>query len=66
MKIRSAFVTLVGIGCAAGSGTGSRPAAEFPSRTELAALPSKAAPRTAFPTKDVVVESWTFQEATPP
>ncbi len=67
MKTSAVLLGLLGFGCAAsGSGTGSRPAAEFPSRKELAALPSKAAPPSAFPTKDVTVESWTFQDAPPP
>ncbi len=71
--MRIQFVSLLGtalleLGCAAtsGSGTGSRPAAEFPSRKELAVLPSKAPPPSAFSTKDVVVESWMFQDAPPP
>jgi len=52
------------VGCAT-SGTQSTPAVVFPSRTELASIPSQPARVEAFGTSDVPVDTWTFDTPVP-
>src|SRR5262249_13962745 len=66
LSLLAAVSLLLATGCAPemtglAGGAASKPAVVFPSRTELAQLPSKKAPADAFTTQDVVVDAWTFE-----
>jgi hypothetical protein len=49
------------LGCAAGGGAASQPAVVFPSRDEVASLPSRPPRAEAFATSDVPADAWTFE-----